>query len=465
MTTRRTLILAVAYVLLLAVVAFGVPLAISLRDRVDAEVRGQARSQADLLAASLPELLDRSERRSLERIVETSAESVRGRVVVTNRGGALIADSTGDDDIDSDFSTRPEVTRALAGGAYQESRRSDTLNAELLATAVPILRGGRVIGAVRITQSVDAVNDAVRRSVLGIVLLGAAVLGLGVAAGALIARRIARPIGRLAGAADEVAAGDLEARARIEGTSEQRSLARSFNEMTGRVGRMIESQREFVADASHELRTPLTGLRLQIEEIEHLARSGDEREAAAAALHEVDRLAVIVEELLVLSRAGEHELPGERVALARAADRAAERWQRRAERRGISLVRTSGATSDAEVAPTDLDRALDSLIENAILYSPADAEVEIADGPGAIVISDRGPGLEAGEEALVLERFYRGRAGRSGPEGSGLGLPIAAELAGQWGGSVTLSNRAGGGAQARLTLPLAGPRNSAGGRS
>ena len=119
MTTRRALVLAVAYVLLLAVVAFGVPLAISLRDRVDAEVRGQARSQADLLAASTPELLGRGGRSTLERLVETSAESVRGRVVVTDRGGTLLADSAGDDEIGHDFSSRPEIMSALASRSWR----------------------------------------------------------------------------------------------------------------------------------------------------------------------------------------------------------------------------------------------------------------------------------------------------------------------------------------------------------
>ncbi len=464
MTTRRTLLLAVAYVLLLAVVAFGVPLAISLRDRVDAEVRSQATSQADLLAASVPELLAPRDRATLARLVRTSAESVRGRVVVVDTSGKLIADSTGPGELGADFSSRPEVAAALSGATYQETRHSDTLNTDILATAVPILERGQIAGAVRITQSVEAVNDAVRRSVIGIVLLGLAVLALGVVAGALIARRIARPIGRLAVAADEVAAGDLDARAPVEGTAEQQRLARSFNEMTGRVERMIGSQREFVADASHELRTPLTGLRLQIEEIERVARTGEEREAAVAALHEVDRLAAIVEELLVLSRAGEHELPAERIDLADAADRAVARWGRAAEAKDLRLVRRSGGGSAVSAAGADLDRALDSLIENAIVYSPTGTEIEVVDGAGAIAVRDRGPGLAPGEEEAVLERFYRGRAGRQGAEGTGLGLPIAAELAGQWGGSVTMSNRAGGGAEARLTLPVAG-REPAGARS
>ncbi len=80
--------------------------------------------------------------------------------------------------------------------------------------------------------------------------------------------------------------GDLEARAEVEGSSEQRSLARSFNAMTGRLGRMLSSQQEFVADASHQLRTPLTGLRLQLEELESSALADDQRGSVEAAMHE-----------------------------------------------------------------------------------------------------------------------------------------------------------------------------------
>jgi len=455
MTLRRTLLLAVAYVLLLAVVAFGVPLAISLRDRVDAEVKGQAQSQADLLAASAPELLGKANRKTLERLVATSAESVRGRVVVVDGQGELIADSAGDTENGSDFSTRPEIASALDGTPYQETRYSDTLSADILATAVPILHRGSVVGAVRITQSVAAVDSAVRRSIVGIVLLALAVLALGVIAGALIAQRIARPIRRLADSADAVAAGDLDARASVEGTAEQQTLARSFNDMTGRVGRMLDSQREFVADSSHQLRTPLTGLRLQIEEIQHLARDPEERAAADAALHEVDRLAQIVDELLVLSRAGEHDLPAEEIRLDEAADRAAERWRRAADAKGIRLVRSSAGSGMVRCAIADLDRALDGLVENAIVYSPPGTEVEIADADGSIRVLDRGPGLAAGEEEAVLERFFRGRSGKLGPEGTGLGLPIASELAGQWDGDVSIRNRDGGGAVAELSFPVA----------
>ena len=74
-------------------------------------------------------------------------------------------------------------------------------------------------------------------------------------------------------------------------------------------------------------------------------------------------------------------------------------------------------------------------------------------GPGRVEVLDRGPGLEPGEEEAVFERFHRGSAGRRGPGGTGLGLPIARELARQWGGEVTLRPREGGGTRASIELP------------
>ena len=81
--------------------------------------------------------------------------------------------------------------------------------------------------------------------------------------------------------------------------------------------------------------------------------------------------------------------------------------------------------------------------------------------PGGIEVLDRGPGLAGEELDAVFERFHRGQAGRAGPAGTGLGLPIARELARRWGGDVELANRPDGGAAARITVP-APPRERSG---
>ena len=95
---------------------------------------------------------------------------------------------------------------------------------------------------------------------------------------------------------------------------------------------------------------------------------------------------------------------------------------------------------------------LDALIENALRYGGD--EVTVVARPGGLEVLDRGPGLEPGELDAVFDRFHRGAAGRSGPAGTGLGLAIARELARRWGGDVELTNRPGGGAAARISVPV-----------
>jgi two-component system, OmpR family, sensor kinase len=437
-------------VLVLAVVSLGVPLALSLRDRVNAEVHSQALSQADVVAATSADLLAPPKTRELELLARSSGASVRGRVLVLDRHGLVLADSATRATIGSSYLSRPEIASALAGRAVQTQRTSRSLGENILATAVPVLHNQSRIGAVRITQSVAAVQNAVRGTVTKLMLVAGTVLLLGLLAGGLIARQVALPLRRLESAARRIAGGELSARAIVEGSSEQRSLSASFNEMADRNQRLIDAQREFIADASHQLRTPLTALRLRLEEAG--AAGGGPALAAEldAGTAEVDRLAAIVDELLVLSRAEDRELAGEQVDLADAVERAERRWRAAADAAGIVLRARTGEGGTAWCAQADLDRALDALIENALNYSPAGGEVTLRSGPRSIEVLDRGAGLAPGEEELVFERFHRGRAGRQGPAGSGLGLAIARTLARAWHGEARLRSRAGGGTVAAL---------------
>ena len=446
---------AVAYVLLLAIVALGVPLAINLKARVNAEVRTQAQAQADLVAATAADMLARVDKTELTTLARTASRSVRGRTLIVNRTGSVLADSAGPAQLGANYQSRPEIQAALAGRQVQVTRGSKTLGQELLATAVPIIRDGRPIGAIRVTQSVTTVNGAIRTALLGLGLVGLIVLALGLFAGSVIAAQVARPIRRLEAVARRVAAGDLTARAAVEGSSEQRSLARSFNDMTDRVAGLLRAQRDFVADASHQLRTPLTGIRLRLEEARALDGGRASEAEVDAAIGEVDRLAHTVDDLLLLSSAGERHPAGAAVALDEVAASAAARWRAAAAERGIALEHVRGRIEGPVWADrTDLDRSLDVLVENALLYSSPRTTVTIVSATGSIEVLDRGEGIAEEETELVFERFHRGRSGRAGPPGSGLGLAIARDLVRLWGGEVTLRPREGGGTAAVLELPL-----------
>jgi two-component system, OmpR family, sensor kinase len=428
-----------------------VPLVVSLRERVDSEVRLQARAQADVVAATASDLVAQGRRADLQRLVRTSGHNVRGRVIVTNSAGSVLADSAGADQIGTDYSARPEIARALKGVSSQDVRYSATLDTDVLATAVPVLRTGRPDGAVRITQDVAAVNRSLNRATVGLVLIGVLVLLIGLTAAAVVAGQIARPVRRLEVAARRVAGGDFDTTARVEGSSEQRSLARSFNEMTDRIGRLLRVQREFVADASHQLRTPLTGLRLRLEEARAITPEPAARAEIDAALGEVDRLSGMVRELLLLSEASELRPPEETIDLGDAARSAADRWRAAAQDAAVALqVHVDMRAGKVASASGDVDRVVDVLVENAIRYAGAEATVTVAALPGVLEVRDNGPGLAPGEESEVFDRFHRGQAGRRTPGGTGLGLAIARELARRWGAEVTLASRPGGGVTARL---------------
>jgi signal transduction histidine kinase len=457
MSLRTRLLLALGYLVVLVTIAFAVPLALNLRDRTREEVRSEARSQIGVLAAGSAEAVADRNLADLGVLARVSARSARGRIVIVDRDGRVLADSERAAVPGALYATaaRPELLTALRDRRrVQIERRSTTLGEDLLVSAEPIFRRGDVIGGVRLTQSVQAVNDAVNNTMLGIFAVGLAVLLAALGVAFLLARGIAKPITRLEEAAQQVAGGDLDARAAVEGTNEQRSLARSFNAMTDRLGRTVQAQREFAADASHQLRTPLTGLRLRLEE----ARLAEDREALEheldAGLRELDRIADTVDELLVLSRTGERDTPGEVLDPAELAETAAQRWRPTAASQELELrVEANGSTRRVWCARADIERALDAVIENAILYGAGGRTVTIRAVGSAIEVLDEGIGLAYGEENEIFERFHRGSAGRTGPAGTGLGLPIARELMRCWHGDAELDNRPEGGARATLRLP------------
>jgi signal transduction histidine kinase len=442
----------------LAIVSLLIPLGLSLRDRVGAEVRLQARSEAEVVAARASTLVSGGRTAALAALARAAASAVHGRVVIVDAHARIVADSSGPAQVGTVYANRPEIAAALTGDVSQVRRQSRTLDAEILATATPILDAGRRVGAVRVTQSIASVNAAVRRTWLGLALVGALVLGLGLVVVTLIARRVARPILELNDAATRVGAGDLTTRARVEGSAEQQTLARSFNAMTDRLATLLAAQKDFVADASHQLRTPLSGLRLRLEDAQATSTDARLRTELAACLRETDRLTHIVDELLELSRAGEEQQAAATTDPAGAVRRARDRFAASAAAAGCALHATSGPSDDVAVVchASDLDRMLDVLVENAIAYAPGTPIELVADGP-TIRVRDHGPGLAPGEAEGAFERFRRGRAAQSGPAGSGLGLAIARELARRWGGDVTAGDTPGGGATMAISLRAAEP--------
>jgi two-component system OmpR family sensor kinase len=277
-------------------------------------------------------------------------------------------------------------------------------------------------------------------------LLLAALVGgfLAALAAFLLARRIARPVRRVAAAARSLARGEDPEHVPVEGATELETLANAFNDLAVQLARAREAEQSFLLSVSHELKTPLTSIRGYAEAIEDGAI--DPREAAATVAVEAARLERLVRDLLDLARMNKTDFSvhNSEIDLAEVAEDAVRRYQPQADAFGVALTAVADGPSPAIA---DADRALQvvsNLVENALRLVPAAGEVRVVARPGELRVEDTGPGLGDEERAHAFERFYlHERYGRERPVGTGLGLAIVKELTEAMGGTVRVESSPG----------------------
>ena len=272
----------------------------------------------------------------------------------------------------------------------------------------------------------------------------------------VLARRLTRPIASLAAATRRLAAGEPDVSVPVEGGNDELSeLGRSFNRMSSELTRARDGQRAFLESVSHELKTPLTSVRGYAEALEEGAVSASEGGRVIAT--EARRLERLVSDLMDLARLGRMGFHVDRVAtdLSAVAREALTRYQVRAGELGVEMIvddrRPAWGAGDAG----RLLQATSNLIENSLRLTPAGGQVTVSAEPGALVVTDTGPGLAEEDLPRAFERFFlhdRYRADPGRMVGSGLGLAIVAELVAAMGGHVTAANRREGGASFRIEL-------------
>jgi two-component system, OmpR family, sensor histidine kinase BaeS len=341
---------------------------------------------------------------------------------------------------------------ALAGGprvlyAAAPVYSKDNAITGIVYLAMPLPAGG--LPAASILQFAGALLAAVLLAVL---------------AGALLARRIARPLEGFVSAAQDVSRGDLGRRVPTgSGIAELDSLGAAFNAMTDSLRRSEQARNAFLADVTHELRTPLTVIKGTAETLEDGAV--DDPEGRVPLLRsmqrETDRLIRMVNDLLVLTRfdAGGLRLDLRPLDLAELACSRCAQLAPLAAGRGISLQ--ADAASDVPLC-ADADRlaqVLDNLLDNAIRHAPDGSTVTVTvrrEGREAVcAVTDRGPGIPPEHLPLIFDRFYRADSSRNrGTGGAGLGLAIARALVAAHSGRIEAYSTVGEGTTVTFHLPF-----------
>ena len=245
------------------------------------------------------------------------------------------------------------------------------------------------------------------------------------------------------------------------------SLTRVSAQLAAQNERLLELDRlkdEFVATASHELRTPLTSLS------GYLEMSLDPADGPLSPAREshlrivqrnADRLAVLVDQLLLLARADSHPLDLDRqpVDLVEILNEAGETARPAASAKNIALIVTGEPLPETLADRSQLLRVVDNLVANAVKFTPEGGTVRLAarrDGDAAVVeVADTGLGIPRAEQPDLFNRFYRGSSAiENAIPGSGLGLAISQVIAEAHGGTIELDSAPGAGSTFRLALPL-----------
>jgi two-component system OmpR family sensor kinase len=283
-------------------------------------------------------------------------------------------------------------------------------------------------------------------------VVAASLLGYRLASAAL------RPVEAMRSRAGQISLGREHDRLPLPAARDEiRRLGETLNEMLARLQESFERERRFVADASHEMRTPLAVLKTELEAA--LRTGGGDpavRESLSASVEEADHLAQLAEDLLLIARAADGQLPVrvESVRVREVLDQARQRFADRARSQGRELLVEAPPDLAADLDPLRARQALGNLVDNALRHGRGDIELSARrrDGGVEIDVADEGPGFSPELAARAFERFARGDAARS-RGGTGLGLAIVSAIAAAHGGTAAIADAPDGRTVVRLRLP------------
>ena len=367
-----------------------------------------------------------------------------------------------------------EVEGALKGtpGQAVRSLRDGGL---ILSVALPVRHFKRVVGVVFLSADSTEIDRAVRAVRLGVLVLCAGALLVTALLSAYLARSMAGPIRLLAATAEKVRSTGAD---RVEipdlgrRNDEIGDLSVALRRMTQALRERMGAIERFAADVSHEIKNPLASLRSAIETVSRLNDPAKQRRLMGIVLNDVQRLDKLITDISDASRL-DAELsralggPVDMGAMAETLvdmERRDGAWPGSPGRERLTCEISGAGPFLVYGVDSRLAQVLRNLLSNAFSFTPEEGGVRVTVtrevDTVVLRVEDEGPGITAGKEEAIFDRFYSERSGdeRSGYGGhSGLGLSISRQIAEAHGGRLTAANLPEGGAVFEMRLPAEDP--------
>jgi signal transduction histidine kinase len=423
-------------------------------------------------------VVDGAQRRALDEQLESTARALR--IVGDIRGGRLSVDAGDRRQFNTIVSAKTDSAIVLSDGAVAISTDERTARALLSAAphanaphyatltvaterlrvyVSPISATGVRVGETVTWGDAGAITALDRSVAFGFALAIPLIAGLAIFAGSEIARRGLAPLDRIAALASEIEAQDLSRRLRLPARNDELGrLGATFDRMLDRLQGAFDRERRFTSDASHELRAPLSVIRAEADLPLRRERTPAEyRRALETIAAESDALEALTRDLLAAARnaSSARDVRGP-VDLTLVASTVAQRLSVVAGARRVRVEEAAGGDAIVQGNRALIERAIVSVLDNALKYSSDAGTVEIRisrESPQAeLTVRDDGPGFSPEALQRGFDRFWRDDDARA-RDGSGLGLSLAKTIVEHYGGTIVLGNAEPHGAIVRMTFP------------
>jgi heavy metal sensor kinase len=434
---------------------------IYFRNSLEMSIDVKIKSIADVLASSMTEEHGGNVFGNFERYLENVlGKKPKGKFIqIIDSSGKIGAKMN---DIETDvIPTKFETTeRALKGEIVYET--IEDANPRLRMVTIPILDNKKITSIVQVGSSLADFDETMRKLLIIMIIGIPTSISVAIIVGYFMAKKSLKPVDQIRRAAVNISSNNLDERIDIKGRKDELGrLAETFNAMIARLKDSFQRINQFSIDVSHELKTPLTILKGETEVVLRKDRdNGEYINLLQSNLEEIDRMARIIDDLLLLSKADtkDMKLNIENISLRDLVADVCMNMKIFASNKEISLIIDELADVRLIGDELKLRRMLWNIMENGIKYTPKGGVVNVSsytnNGYVCINVKDSGMGISKDDIEYIFDRFYRADRSRKRESGSGLGLSISKWIAEAHKGVIEVTSQPSKGSQFLIKLPI-----------
>ena len=451
-------------ILALILVVFSSGVYVYFRNSLQKSIDAKIKSIGEVLSSSMTESHNLSVFGNFERYLENVlGRKPKGKFIQIMDTSGKIGAKMNDIETDTLPSSYNALERALNGEVVYETVES--IRPRLRMVTIPIIENKenkKVTSIVQVGTSLEDFDETMRKLLIIMIIGIPTSIGVTIIGGYFLAKKALRPVDRLRKAAVKITLSNLGEQIDIGGRKDELGrLAQTFNEMISRLRDSFQRINQFSIDVSHELKTPLTILKGETEVALRKERDAEGYKGILKSnLEEIDRMAEIIDDLLLLSKAESKEIQLN-VSDVSTRDLIADvcvDMKIFADNKGIDLILKDLEDIKIKGDELKLRRMLVNVVENGIKYTAPGGKVEISsfanNGFVQIDVKDNGVGIPDEDKKFIFDRFYRGDKSRKRESGSGLGLSISKWIAEMHKGMIEVKSQPSEGSLFSIKLPV-----------